>query len=58
LNPEIVKEVLKISAKEKKNIWAREMILSRGQREYFDKEESYEMWREIKLVSNPYHYHA
>lgn len=34
------------------------MILVRGQREYFDKEETYEVWKQIKSLLNPYHYHA
>lgn len=58
LKPELVKEVLKISSKDRKNLWAREMLLIRGQREYFDNEKTYEVWREIKQLSNPYHYHA
>jgi hypothetical protein len=58
LSPQVVREVLKISQKERKVVWAREMMLIRGQREYFDNEETYEAWREIKLISNPYHYHA
>lgn len=53
-----MKEVLRISGKERKNVWAREMMLAYGQREYFEGEESYELWRVVKSLSNPYHYHA
>lgn len=32
LDPSLVKEVLRLSQKDKKNMWAREMMLIRGQR--------------------------
>jgi hypothetical protein len=58
INVEIGNQVLRKSVKERKNLWAKEFFALKGKRQYFDSEENQEFWRDIKQLSNPYHYHA
>jgi hypothetical protein len=57
-NIEIGNKVLKLSIKERKQAWAKEFFALKGKRQYFDSEEAQDFWKEIKQLSNPYHYHA